>query len=244
MVTAEVEPISGIVTVKVKTFSPEDSLALAQAIRVRSEKLVNDLANRVRFDTFARAEAEIRRAAQRVLSARAAIRDFRAEHRVLDPTGSAKSSLDTIVKLRQDRIAAAIEVGALSQLSDLSPRVREVRARLTAIDEQIRAFENQLTQAEGVDPKKASEAIRAYEILAFDAKMAGDYLVLAEGALTEARVGLERHHIYLETYVPPSLPEQAAAPLPWSGTITAFLSMLAIWVLLVLGTAAIQSHAD
>jgi capsular polysaccharide transport system permease protein len=245
MVTAEVEAMSGIATVKVTTFSASDSLRLANAILARCEQLVNDFVDRVRIDTMQRAEDDLRRAGQQVAAAQNALRDFRESHRYLDPTGSAKSLFDTITQLRQSRIAAETELSAArSQLADTSPRIRELRARAQILGEQIRKLEAQLTQAEGDDPRKASEAIRAYELLLFDAKMASDVFKLAETALTDARTNLEKHHVYLETYLRPTLPEAALYPRPMLGTFAVFASTLMIWLLVVLAAAAIRSHVD
>jgi len=245
MVAAEVEAISGIATIRVTTFSPQDSLSLANAILERSERLVNDFVLRVRRDVLMRAEIEIRRAAQRVIAARATLQKFRNEHRVIDPTGSAKSSFDTIVQMRRDRIAAEVELGAaLSWLSQTAPRMAEIRARIRIMDEQIRSIESQLTNANGRDPGRATEEIRAYELLEFEATMADNFLVAAEGALTEAKLDLDRQHIYLETFVRPMLPQDAEYPRALAGTIAVFLGLLIFWSIATMMGAILMGRRD
>jgi capsular polysaccharide transport system permease protein len=245
MVSAHVDALSGIATVAVTTFTPQDSLALANAILARSERLVEEFVNRLRVDALVRAEAELRSAAQRVAAARAAQRKFRDEHRMIDPSGTAQSLFDTIVKVRQDRIATEAELhAALSQLTDAAPKIREIRTRLRTMDEQILAIEAKLVQAEGSDPGKASEAIRAYELLTFDAKMADDFLGVAESALTEARTNLDRRHVYLEAYVRPALPEQADYPRPITGTLAVLGGSFMLWTIFVLLVTAVRERTD
>ena len=55
MVQTSVEPASGIVTVTVKTFSREDSVRIATAIRARCDIVANQLLDRVRHDAVDRA---------------------------------------------------------------------------------------------------------------------------------------------------------------------------------------------
>jgi capsular polysaccharide transport system permease protein len=245
MVTADVEAVSGIATIRVKTFSPDDSLALANAILARSERLVNDFVSRVRRDVLVRTEIEIRRAARRVIEARSALQKFRDEHRVIDPTGSAKSLFETIVKVRRDRMAAEVELdAALSWLSQTAPRMTEIRARLRAMDEQIRGIEAQLTSTTGRDPGRATEEIRAYELLEFEATMADSFLVAAETALTEARLDLDRQHIYLETFLRPMMPQDADHPRPLHGTIVALLGLMIFWSVAALTGMLLMDRRD
>ncbi|KAK6024152.1 chain length determinant protein, partial [Ostertagia ostertagi] len=50
-VETKIDKNSSVVTVMVKAFTPEDALDIAQAIRSRSERLVNELSERARQDT-------------------------------------------------------------------------------------------------------------------------------------------------------------------------------------------------
>ena len=61
-VSAYVDGPSGVVTVKVRAFRPEDAEALAKAIVSASEALVNRLSERARRDAMGHAEEGVRRA--------------------------------------------------------------------------------------------------------------------------------------------------------------------------------------
>jgi capsular polysaccharide transport system permease protein len=245
MVSASVEPVSGIAIVRVTTFSPAESLRLANAILASCERLVNEFVNRVRVDTLQRSEDDLRRAGRRVAAARSALREFRERYGFIDPSGSARSLFDTILKLRQERITADTDLAAArSQLGEASARIRELQARVNILDDQIRKLEAQLTRPEDNDPRKASEAIRAYELLLFDAKMADDVFMLAETALTDARTNLAKHHVYLETYVRPTLPEDALYPRPLLATFAVLAGTFMLWAISVLAAAGLRDHVD
>ena len=72
MVSAHVEASSGIVTIEVRAFRPDDALKLAQELIGASERLVNDLSARARADAVLRAEQEVRRSEALVQTAMAA----------------------------------------------------------------------------------------------------------------------------------------------------------------------------
>jgi capsular polysaccharide transport system permease protein len=120
----------------------------------------------------------------------------------------------------------------------------EIRARLRAMDDQIKHIESQLTNANGRDPSRATEEIRVYELLEFEATMADSFLVAAETALTEARLDLDRQHVYLETFVRPMLPQDAEFPRPIAGTIGVFLGLLIFWSIAALTGALLLDRRD
>lgn len=66
MVRAHFDMITGIATAEVRAFSPQDAVAVAQALVAMSEKLVNDISMRTRNDTVQFAEGEVEKAQERV----------------------------------------------------------------------------------------------------------------------------------------------------------------------------------
>jgi capsular polysaccharide transport system permease protein len=77
-VDAFYDPANGTTTVRVRAFSRQDALRLAQAVIGAAERLINEMSARARKDTVQHAEQGAAEAEQRLRSALAQIRDFRS----------------------------------------------------------------------------------------------------------------------------------------------------------------------
>jgi capsule polysaccharide export protein KpsE/RkpR len=75
MTTAYFDQITGITTAKVKAFSPEDALLVANTMVQLSEQLVNEMASRSQNDAVKFAEKELQKAQERLKRVRLQIMD-------------------------------------------------------------------------------------------------------------------------------------------------------------------------
>ena len=97
------ERMSGIITLEVRAFTPEDSLRLAEKILAQCEKLVNDLSQRSRRDALKQAKLELQRAEVQLKGATAEMREAQNSQGVLDATVEAES-INKIVTQAAHRI--------------------------------------------------------------------------------------------------------------------------------------------
>src|ERR1700730_9999353 len=104
LIQTSVEAASGIVTVTVKTFSREDSVRVATAIRARCDIVANQLLNRVRHDAIERAQAEVKTAMAQLSARQASLEQFRNARMQIDPLALARSLGETITTLLRDLI--------------------------------------------------------------------------------------------------------------------------------------------
>src|ERR1700730_11933451 len=104
MVQTSVDAASGLVTVTVKTFSREDSVRVATAIRARCDIVANQLLNRVRHDAIERAKAEVKTAMAQLSTRQASLELFRNARMQIDPLALARSLGETITTLLRDLI--------------------------------------------------------------------------------------------------------------------------------------------
>lgn len=232
MVTVSVEAISGVVVVRVRAFSPDDALRVSQAILARAEALVERMVDRIRQDTLDGSEREVRDAAGRSAVARNALLQYRDREGIIDADKSAKALLDTISKLREDKLSIESSMQTmLRHVSDDSPTIREMRNQLGSLVEEIRIIETQLTRAHGGNRQTASEAIRAYEVLKIDSTLADTHTAMAEQLLTQARSNFEAYLVHVQPYVQPSLPQRSLYLFPTVQTLVLFLQALMLWTI-------------
>ncbi len=244
MVVASIDNLSGVVSLEVRAFRPQDALAIAQAILVESEKLVNDISRRKRTDTVAFARDEVARAEKRLKDARGAIEDFRNENGTLDPVKSAEATSRVLVALRTQKIDFENEIAtARRTLSDSSPSVQVLSSRLRAMNDQIATIESQLTsKGEGGD-NPASKKLARYEGLELEREFSEKLYVLTLAALERSRIEADRQQLYLVTFVPPGLAERALFPNRPAATAVVFACAIAVWSVISLLVAAVKDHS-
>ena len=91
MVWANYDPLTGLASVEIKAFRPDDALTIANQLVTLSETLVNKIAKRAEEDAVKFAEQEVVRAKASLDKARAAMAEFREKEGVIDPIPSVVS---------------------------------------------------------------------------------------------------------------------------------------------------------
>ncbi len=241
---------TGTIVVRVRAFTPDDSLRLAQAIVASSERLINDLSARARQDTLQYSQADVAAAEARLEKALAAIRDFRNKEGLIDPGKAADQNSLLATKLRDDQLKANSELATLkTYLRDDSPAVQVLKARIRSLETQQRALGREMTASPppqtaaplAVAPARAQqldsdEAVDAVRIVAEAA-----YLHALE-SLDRARDAANQQHIYIESFVPPSLPQSSLYPRRWLSIATAALVAFAVWAIGSLAAQSVREH--
>ncbi len=225
-----VEMPSGIITLQVSAFTPEDAQTLARAVVARSEALVNQMSERANSDELKQAEAEFARAEQKLKDIYGAMRDLRNREGVLDPTMNAEALNELLTELRKSRLQIEGDlIVARETMQENSPVVRQLKAKLAAIDEQIAKLTDQLTASSGGGSDAVSEQMGAFEDMELKRQVAQDQYAAAALALENARIAADRQRIYLSTFVQPELAQEALYPLRLWTTLGVALALLAIW---------------
>ncbi|MFT3811499.1 MAG: hypothetical protein QM698_16425 [Micropepsaceae bacterium] len=243
MASADVDSVSGIVTLHTRAFSAADALALNTAAIAAAEAKLNELhllTLEGAADVAARRAAD---AAERLKQARLDIKVFRERYRAVDLRAGASSTFELLSQLRQLRIQDRADLAVMrAQGAGASPQVKALESRIAATDRQIVELRQQLTGALEGDDGAASAAIEAYDRLLLRQDMASQYVARTEAALTRADRRLSKRSVYLEVFVPPAAASEATFPRRSAMTLTVFLIALAVWALARLVWAGIRSH--
>lgn len=242
MVTTYVDGPSAIVTVKVRTFRPDDSLALLHAILKASEALVNEVSARARNDAMKRAEGEVRRYENQVRSALVDLRKFRDSEGIISPVESATSTSKLLLALLSEKIRAQSELFvALRALSADAPTVRTLKVQVESLDKQIDEMKSKLT-GNTPESRTISSSLVKFEELELKRIFAEKLYTMAQNALERARVRAEQQNIYISVFVPPALPEDAENPKRVALSFLIPIILLVIWGILALTAAAVEDH--
>ena len=241
-VTVVLDTQSSVLTLRVHAFSKNEAQNLAEEIIKRSEALVNEISVRARADSYARAEAEVQRALQRLATMRAALLSFRTSSNTIDPVQSASSISATLATLSREKIALeANKVTLLNMMAADSPSVRYITTQIDAIDNQIKSLQSRLTgHVKGLET--AASQLSDYEDLKLRSMFAEKLLELSQASLERARLESEKQQLYLVTVVRPTQPEENKYPRPIIGTLLIFALCLVIWSMISLVVASIRDH--
>ena len=233
---------TGTIIVRLRAFAPADSLRLAQAVVAASEKLVNDLSTRAHHDMVDHAQADLVAAEARLTASLNKIREFRDQSGLIDPGKTVDATAQLATKLRDDLIKANSQLATLKTfMRDDAPPVRVLKARIRSLETQQKSLAQELTVTSPPPTPALSQTLGSYDALEAEHKFAEASYQHALEALDKARDTANRQQIYIASFVPPSLPEEALYPHRWRSLGVVALIAFAIWAI---GALAIQSVRD
>jgi capsular polysaccharide transport system permease protein len=233
---------SGIVTVRVRAFRPDDAVAIANAVLQLSETLVNRISDRARHDAMAMSEEEVRRSYEKMQSALGDLNSFRDSAGIIDPTQAGTEIGKLLLPLLTEKIRLESDLFVASRnLNDSAPTVKALNVRLQTVEQQIAALRAKLTNPDG-DNKTLAASLAKFEALDLNRQFAEKLYSLARIDLDRARQRAYRASIYLTVFVPPSQPEEARYPRRVAFPALIFLGLTIIWAIAAMTIASVQDH--
>jgi capsular polysaccharide transport system permease protein len=229
---------TGITTLTVRAFRPEDAQRLAQAMMDRSEAWVAGLNARALNDQVAQAQRQVDDAEGAVARAQAALTLYRNDKRMIDPDKSATADLELLSHLEAQVDALKAQRNAVAASAPQSPQ-------LPLLDKQIGAFQGQ------IDGERASQAgaanslapkIAQYEKLTLDSQIAAKALESALAGLESARLDARHQQVFLERVVNPSLPDKAEEPHRLKMVFLVLVSSMLAYGIIALVIAGLREH--
>jgi capsular polysaccharide transport system permease protein len=204
---------NGTIVVKVRAFTPNDALKLAQAIFASSERLVNELSARARRDTLRNSEKGVRSAERRLKTSLTRLSEFRDREGLIDPRKTADATQALAGRIREDIVRADTELSTVKHYMRAdAPSVRMLEARLQSLQAQLSSVESEVTDTEKSRSEVLSRVMGSYERLESERTFAEKAYQHALEALDRARMNADRQQVYIASFVQPSLPEEALYP--------------------------------
>ena len=242
MVTTYIDAPSGIVTLEVRAFRRDDSLALGQAVMELSEVLVNRISDRARRDSLDMSEKEVRRTYASTQTALAELHRFRDSSGYIDPAQAATEIGKLLVPLMAEKIRLESDLFVASRdLDDSSPTVRTLKSRIETTDRQINELKAKLTRSDGAGQTVSASLVK-FEELELQRVASEKLYSLAQADLDRARLRADRQTIYLTVFVPPSLPEESRYPRRIAFPILIFLGLAVVWAIVAMIMASVEDH--
>jgi capsular polysaccharide transport system permease protein len=233
---------TGITTLKVRSFSPQDSFALINSLLKLGEQRVNDLNVRVYQDTLAVANRQLADAEAAVADSQRSMTGFRQTNQDIDPNGSSAAQIKLVSDLSANLSAAR------AQLSSMAASIRPDSPQYVALAGRVRAMEAQLASqsshlAGAGSTKTIATDLGAYEALRLRQDFAAKRYASSAAALEQARDHAMKQQLFIVRVVNPNLPQKSTYPKRVTTIATVFFALLFAYAIGWLIVAGVKEHA-
>ncbi|WP_429809858.1 hypothetical protein [Ensifer sp. B1-9] len=231
-VDISVERSSGLTTLRVRAFSPTDSLALTKEILRVAEQMVNRLTRRTEENALREAEAEVQTTKRRLSESIYKLKTMRDSTGILDVSSAAAANTEILTKLRLEKAKLDVQIKSLEDNdSGSAPQLGTLKNQTTAIGQQIRKYEQSIAGA-STGSSIASRGAGLAEAET-DLKVTQAEYQKSVGVYELARMTLERQRSYILTYVQPSLPQEALYPKRLLIVMAVALGTAVLWAIVI-----------
>lgn len=228
MVDVKIDMNSGIMTLKVKAFTREDALAIADQVVKLSERLVNELSERARRDALKDASEQLERSEQNLKAALAQVRDTRNAEGVLDASRSAEALTKLMSEARSRLLTLQQDYQVTNRtVAATAPHMKILHSRIETLQGQLKELERRIASTD--KPTTLSASQEQLDRVALKLRVAEDQYGLAASKYELARLRVQSQQSYLVTFVPPRLADDALYPKRVLLSALILAASLALW---------------
>jgi capsular polysaccharide transport system permease protein len=229
---------SGITTLKVSSFGPDQAESINSLLLKEAERIVNLLNERGRTDLIRFAQNEVRLAEDKAKAAADGLSEFRNSQAVVDPEKQTALHFEQIARLQEELIRTRGQLTQLRVFAPDSPHPPALELRAQTLETEIAGETEKITGGENSLASKAAE----YQRLQLEREFADRQLAIAMTALEAARNEAQRQQLYLEAIERPDRPDTAIYPKRLRGILTTLTMGIIAWGILAMLTAGIKEH--
>ncbi|WP_333701747.1 lipopolysaccharide biosynthesis protein [Sphingobium yanoikuyae] len=230
---------TGIMTVKVRSFRPEDSYALINAMLALGEQRVNALNQRSYESMQGLARRQLAEAEKGLREAQTALTNFRRGQGDVDPEGSAEAQLKLVTELRKEEAMARAEMEAIAaQIGTNNPQYQALQSRAAAINGQLSSQQSFLVG----NSRSIATRLGDYQDLELRREFESKRYAAAAAALESAREQATRQQLFVVRLVEPNMPQKATYPKGIKTVFTVFLALALAYGIGWLLAAGVREH--
>jgi capsular polysaccharide transport system permease protein len=208
MIQATYKSSTGITTLKVRAFRPDDSKLIAEELLGLAELAVNRINSRIQEDAIKVSLDRVRQREQQLIEAQTGLTRFRNSELIIDPAGSSVIVTELIGVLSSELARVEAQIGEIEVAAVSSPNLPALRRRASAIEDQIKYERLKVSDSSTGLASKFSQ----FERLVLDREFAKASLAAAVKSLDAAHTDARRQQLYLEHVVRPSAADYPLEP--------------------------------
>ena len=239
-VTVENDSSSGVSTLLVKAYRPEDAQQMARALVQFSEELVNQLNERARHDAIAAFQREVDTTEQQIAQLQTQLTSYRIQQNMLDPKSASAGPLELLAQMNAQQTNARAQLAELIKNSPNSPQIPLIQTRIASLDKLITEQRGKITGGNN----SVATALTEYERLDVQKLLAEKILASALSSLESAKLEVQKQQLYLETIAQPNLADYPLYPKRAISFATVVVSCLLAYGIAWLLIASVREHAS
>ena len=239
-VTIEIDSTSGVSTLQVKAYRPEDAQRVADSLLRFSEQLVNTLNERARHDALAVFQTEVENTEERISRIQDQLTAYRVKEKMLDPKSAATGPIELLGQMNGQLANAKAQLAEVMKNSPNSPQIPLVRTRIGSLEKLIAEERAKITG----DSNSVATALGEYERLTVQHLLAEKQLASAFTSLEAARLEAQRQQLYLETIAKPNLADYPLFPKRIVSFVTVVVTCALAYGIAWLLIAGVREHAS
>jgi len=231
---------SGITTIKVHSFTPQDSYDIAQKLLQIGEQRVNELNARSYHDEIANARRALDEAEAALTANDVAMTAFRHRSGDIDPQATGAAQLGLVSGLSAQLAAARAQLQTMAGvISPSSPQYQALAAHINSLQAQVDAQSGKLTGRADSITNDVSE----YQALMLRRDFLNKRYEVAAASLEKAREQALQQELYLQRVVNPNMPVKALYPERARILATVLVALLLVYSIGWLIVAGVREHA-
>ncbi|MBK0399981.1 hypothetical protein H0I76_12335 [Limibaculum sp. M0105] len=221
--------VTGITSVSVALYTPEDSAAVARALAEELGILVDKLSEQAREEMLAYVEGEFVVAEQRLRESLDAIEEFRRENELVSPTETAELGSTVIATLTSEVTELRVRLRSLMVNVPNSPQIPVLTDRIASLEAQLAAERAALggRSADSALPGQLS----LFERLQNEYLIARDIYISTLELRQKARSNATLSMAQLVVFVPPRPAVWSIEPVRWLEVLIVFSAAFLVWLI-------------
>jgi len=231
---------TGITTVTVRSFTPQDSYEIARRLIQIGEERVNQMNARSYDDAIANSRRTLAEAESALAASDLQMTAFRRNRNDIDPQASGQAQLALVSGLQAELSKARAQLGAMGgMISASSPQYQALAAHVSALQAQVNAQSGRLTGGSGA----IANDISGYQALTLRREFLAKRYEAAAASLEKAREQAIQQQLYLVRVVNANMPVKSTYPERWRILATCLVALLLIYSIGWLIVAGVREHA-
>ena len=232
MVYSDYDASSGLVVVRVKAYSAEDSYKIATSLFGLSADLVNSIGQNSQADSVRFAHAQVDKATAKIADLRAKLAGLRRNTGIVSPNDGPQDIISGNETLINNLVARDVQIKG--QMALVMAQLHNPNApQMAALRQQLSANSAQLATARKTVSAGASglaNTVGQFEDIQTQLTNAQNVLTSANQNYALAQAGADAQRLYLTAYVKPRLPESPVEPNRWYGLLLVVMVSGMVWI--------------
>jgi capsular polysaccharide transport system permease protein len=231
---------TGITTLRVRSFRPDDAYTIINQLLGMGEERVNMLNRRSQSDALKNARRQLGEAEEALIQIQGKLTAFRQQRGDLDPEVSGRAQVGLVTTLQGQLTNARAQLSAMQGIiAPTSPQYIATAARVRALEAQVAGQTGKLTSGGGAIAARLGN----YQDLQIRQDFASKRYEVAAANLEKARDTAMKQQLYIVRVVDPNMPVKSEFPERWKVLLTVFLSLLIAYGIGWLLAAGVREHS-